>query len=236
MALPVLNDSPMYETTVPSTEEVIRFRPFLVKEQRTLLIAFESQDRKQILNAVLDTIQSCAGVNPRPWPMYDVEYVFVQIRAKSVGETTDISIKCTECDNKSPIKVDFNDVTIEKQNVPNIIKLTDDIDIELKHPSFHDMVNNHVITSEETTTTDRLTESILLSIAAVITEEERLSFDDEPHQEKLRFFNSLTNEQFAKIKDYIDSAPKMVYDAKWKCESCGNENERRLSSIDDFFS
>ena len=78
--------------------------------------------------------------------------------------------------------------------------------------------------------------SILLSIESVLTEEEQISFKDEPREEKLRFFNSLTNEQFAKIKDYIDSAPKMIYDAKWDCEACNKPNERRLSSIDDFFS
>lgn len=236
MALPVLNDSPLYEATVPSTDEVIRFRPFLVKEQRTLLIAFESQDRKQILSAVLDTIQSCAGVDPRDWPMHDVEYIFVQIRAKSVGESADVSIACAKCGNKTAIKVDFNDVVIDKQEISNVIKLTEDIDIELKHPSFYDMLNNHIITSEDATVTDRLTESILLSISAVLTEEERIVFKDESHQEKLRFFNSLTNDQFALIKDYIDAAPKMIYDAKFTCESCGYENERRLSTIDDFFS
>lgn len=236
MALPVLNDSPIYQVTVPSTDEVIKFRPFLVKEQRTLLIAFESQDRRQILNAVLDTIQSCSGIDPRPLPMYDVEYIFVQIRAKSVGETTDISIACSECEHKTPIKVDFNDAIIQKEDVPSIIKLTDDVNIKLRHPSFYEMVNNQIITNDETTVTDRLTESILLSIESVLTEEEQISFKDEPREEKLRFFNSLTNEQFAKIKDYIDSAPKMIYDAKWDCEACNKPNERRLSSIDDFFS
>jgi len=236
MALPVLNDSPIYEVIVPSTGEMIKFRPFLVKEQRTLLIAFESQDRRQILNAVLDTIQSCAGIDPRGMPMYDVEYLFVQIRAKSVGETTDVSIACTECDHKTPIKVNFNDAVIQKEDVPGIVRLTDDVNIKLRHPSFYEMVNNPVITNDESTITDRLTESILLSIDSVLTEEENIVFRDEPREEKMRFFNSLTNEQFAKIKDYIDSAPKMVYDAKWDCEACNKTNERRLSSIDDFFS
>jgi len=236
MALPVLNDSPIYEVTIPSTNEVLKFRPFLVKEQRTLLIAFESQDRRQILNAVLDTIQSCAGIDPRSLPMYDVEYIFIQIRAKSVGETTDISIACSDCEHKTAIKVDFNDAIIQKEDVPSIIKLTDDVNIKLRHPSFYEMVNNQIITNDETTVTDRLTESILLSIESVLTEEEQISFKDEPREEKLRFFNSLTNEQFAKIKDYIDSAPKMIYDAKWDCEACNKPNERRLSSIDDFFS
>ena len=107
MALPVLsNDKPMYEVQVPSTQETYKFRPFLVKEQKSLLIAFESQDNKQILTTMLNCIESCVpGIDLNKLATFDMDYIFTQIRAKSVGEKSTIVTKCIKCEEENKVEI-----------------------------------------------------------------------------------------------------------------------------------
>ena len=116
MALPKLNDVPKYEITIPSTDKKVYFRPFLVKEQKVLLIALESQDEKQILQAVVDTIKACIyeDIEIDKLAIFDLEYIFLQIRGKSVGETADLIMKCRECNHENKVKVDLEEIKIKK--------------------------------------------------------------------------------------------------------------------------
>ena len=119
MALPVLsNDKPTYEVVIPSSQETFKFRPFLVKEQKSLLVAYESQDMKQILNAMLNCIETCVpGINVKDLATFDVDYIFTQVRAKSVGESATILSACVECNEENEVKIDS--VTAGSSNAMN---------------------------------------------------------------------------------------------------------------------
>ena len=111
MPLPKLNnDTPRYEMTIPSTKESVMFRPFLVKEQKTLLVAFESQDQKLILSSLLGCLETCVpGINVRDLATFDVDYMFTQVRSKSVGESTTLLSACTECNEENEVKIKLDD-------------------------------------------------------------------------------------------------------------------------------
>ena len=112
MALPKLNDQPKFEITVPSTKEIHRFRPFLVKEEKVLLIALESNDQRQMLNAIADTVDACSNgsVRVNELTTYDIEYLFTQLRGKSVGETTKLQMICKECENTTEAVINLDDI------------------------------------------------------------------------------------------------------------------------------
>src|SRR5210317_1903295 len=112
MALPKLNDTPKYDIVIPSTKANVKFRPFLVKEQKVLLIAMESQDQTQILNAIVDTIRACAqsDINVAKLTAFDIEYLFTKIRSKSVGEKATVAIKCSECEHSNKVDVNLDKI------------------------------------------------------------------------------------------------------------------------------
>ena len=134
MALPKLNDMPKYSVTIPSSKQEVRIRPFVVKEEKILLIAMESQDPKQIANAILDTIVSCTEeqIDANSLTSYDVEYLFLQIRGKSVGEKSNVILKCMECGHDNEVTIDLGDIKIEGNIPDKKIKITDQISLEMK--------------------------------------------------------------------------------------------------------
>ena len=115
MALPVVNESSWYSLEVPSTKQEITYRPFLVKEQKVLLIASESQDKKQVMDAIVNTISACVQeeIDFRRLPTFDIDYIFTQIRGKSVGESTEIIIKCDECEAQNDVSLDITKAGIK---------------------------------------------------------------------------------------------------------------------------
>lgn len=236
MALPRLNESPQYELTIPSNGNTVKYRPFLVKEQKVLLIAFETQDKKQILNSVLDTIEACCpGIDKNKLTSFDVDYIFTQIRTKAVGETTNIVSTCT-CGHENDVSVNLENAELRNMNESDVVKITDNISLRMKWPSYHDIVNNETITSDTSSNTEIIYETIKISIDCVMTEEELIQLRDESPEEIDTFINSLTTDQFNKINEFISNAPSLVYELKYKCESCGIENNKTLEGIQDFFS
>ena len=189
MALPRLNDNPQYELTIPSNGNTVNYRPFLVKEQRNLLIAYESQDRKQILNAMLNTIESCVSeeLNLKKLTTFDVDYMFTQIRSKSVGETSDIIIRCSECDheNEQRIKLDEIKVPIEERNM--LIQVTPDLNVRMRYPNYDFFLKSQVLLSEDTSQSDMLLALVVACLESVETENERIDLGDESYEEILAF-------------------------------------------------
>ena len=198
MALPKLNDMPKFSVTIPSLNEEIRIRPFVVKEEKVLLIAMESNDPKQIAMAIIDTIVSCTEgkIDPNKLTSYDVEYIFMQIRCKSVGETTDIRLKCKECESENDVTVNINEIKINTEVPDKRIQLTDKITIEMKLPTYLEIAGNDKIVSNSTSTMDQIFGIICQSIDCVMTEEERFSFRDIKHEEQIEFIESMSREQF----------------------------------------
>lgn len=236
MAIPSLNSSPKYTVKIPSTGEIIRFRPFLVKEQKVLLLAYESQDKKQIVGSILDTVKSCVeeDIDVYKLSTFDIDYLFTQIRAKSVGEKVDIGLNCRACEVQNSVEINLEEVQIDVSTDSSIIKLTDEISVKMKYPSYEKFIKNTDI-FESKTSTDIIMGIIIASIESIMTEEENVLAADESHEDLMEFIESMTSAQFQLISDFIEKMPAMTMDVKFKCVSCGEDNSITLKGIDDFF-
>jgi len=237
MALPKLNDMPMYPVIIPSTQQEVRIRPFVVKEEKILLIAMESQDPKQIAGAILDTIVSCTEnkVEPKSLTAYDVEYMFMQIRGKSVGETSTINLACDKCEERNEVKINISDIKINSKIPESRITLTDKIIVEMKPPSYMQIAQSEKILGENSNATDRLFGLIIEFMDAVLTDDERIAINDIPHEEAIEFLESMTSDQFGKIREYIENQPMLKHEVDYDCENCGHHNNIRLEGLQDFF-
>ena len=238
MALPQLkNDVPKYEMTVPSTGEVVKYRPFLVKEQKVLLVAFESKDSKQILNSMLDSISSCVpNIKLDSLATFDVDYMFTQVRSKSVGETSTILHACKNCNEENEVKVRLDEI---KVNIPENwkktteIEISKDISVELKFPTYKDI--SYLNIDDNASDAELLMDTVAACMKAVKTEDEYILIKDEPKEEVEKFINSLTNQQLEKITNFASSAPKLSHTQNYECKKCKTENKIELSGLQDFF-
>ena len=236
MALPKLNSTPKYDITIPSTQQAVRFRPYLVKEEKVLMLAMESQDQKQSLAAIVDTIVACVSedIERTKLTTFDVEYMFTQIRSKSVGETSKVSIKCKECDHANEVVIPLESIKINMpEDVVSLIELTDEISVQLKWPTYSDLGDLDMAdgASQVTQTFDMIAKCI----DSVLTGDERISMKDEPKEEVMDFIESLTSEQFDKIREYVELMPKLKHDVEFKCVSCSDTNKITLEGMNDFF-
>jgi hypothetical protein len=235
MALPKLNTAPKYELTVPSTGEKVRFRPFLVKEQKILLIAYESKDRKNIIQSILDTIDSCVEeLDVKKLTTFDVDFIFTNIRAKSVGEKITVNMNCKSCSTPNEIEIDLDEIKYENLNLDMMVKINEDISIKMKYPQYDYFLQNQDF-FENKSGADTLILLVASCMESVMTEEEQFNIGDESIEEVDAFINSLSAEQFAKIQGFIEKLPKLTKEVKFSCENCGKENVNVLQGLDDFF-
>src|SRR6056300_707314 len=174
MSLPKLNNVPKYKITVPSTNKEVTFRPFLVKEEKILLIALESQDPVQIATAITDTVISCISeeISRKDLKSYDIEFLFLKIRAKSVGETANLLFKCESCDTENEVSMNLEEIKMNVVEIDNRIEISNNIYIEMKHPTFESISRNKKLTTDSPTT--QVFGLIQESISAVLTENERI--------------------------------------------------------------
>ena len=235
MALPKLNDKPKYEMKIPSTKEEVRFRPFLVKEEKVLMIAQESENPKDILHAVVDTLDACVdgGVSKSKLTVFDVEYMFTQLRAKSVGESANIAVECSHCKEQNEVQINLDELVMEvPPEKDSFIELTDDITLEMKWPSYMDIAD---LPSQDTGDAKVAFHVLNKSLAAVITEDERINMQEESDEEIESFIDSMNKEQFDKIQKFIESMPKLTHDVEFACEHCGEANNKTLEGMASFF-
>jgi hypothetical protein len=238
MALPRLNDTPKYDLVIPSLQETVRYRPFLVKEQKVLMLAYEAQDKKHILKAILDTIDACVdgSIEVNKLATYDIDYIFTQIRSKSVGETAEIQILCSECEQANEVNVNLGEIEIDaKVSSNNLVKINDTISVKLRHPSYSYFMDNDEFFGEGRSQTDMMLDLIISCLDSVMTEDEVIKISDEPIEEVRNFIDSLTTDQFGMITKFVEDMPAMKQDIKFKCNACGEENNRTLKGLDDFF-
>ena len=230
MALPLLNDTPKYELKIPSTGKKVKFRPFLVKEEKVLLVAAESKDPNLMISTIIDTIKACvqSNVNVDSLTTFDLEYLFIQLRAKSVGERAPLKIKCESCEAENDYEVDFDDIKCVVKQKDNVIKLTDDISVEMKYPSYNEL--------RDTDDEEEAGLNVLHScISAVLTPDDRIDVADEPVESVKNFINSMTADQFKKISEFATNIPKVEYDIDFDCEKCGEHTHIELRGVQDFF-
>ena len=236
MALPRLNETPEYEMTIPSMGRKVPFRPFLVKEQKVLLMAFESKDRNQILKAMLKTIDACTETDVviEKLPTFDIDYMFTQIRCKSVGESTDVVVKCKNdsCKHDNRVKIDLNDVQPPSGiNNDVVVDLTKDISVELKYPDYTTIFEN----MDDTNETQTMMNFIVNCVSSVHVGEERISMKDEPLTERMAFLESLNASQFQLLTEFINNIPQLNMTVSFTCEKCGESNNNELKGLEDFF-
>ena len=234
MVLPKLNTSPKYEMVIPSSKQTVRYRPYLVKEEKVLLMAFESNDSSQAMNAIIDTILVCIDENIKRETLttFDVEYMFTQIRSKSVGETSKVNVKCEKCETLNAVTINLAEVELDTpESVDNEIQLTPEVSIELSYPSADSLIS----IDKEATQAEKILATIVASIDVIKTEEERVSTKDVTKKEVEEFVDGMTGEQFSNLAEYVKNIPTLKENVEFVCENCGHNNSRELVGFTDFF-
>ena len=236
MALPRVNDTLNFNMTIPSTGKKVKYRPYLVKEEKVLLQAFESGDLKTCLEAIIDTLQACIQdkVDVSSLATFDVEYMFTQVRAKSVGETSVVNIKCSSCEHPNPYRVDIEGLDIEVKSFDNVVKVNDDISVEIKYPTYQALMLGDLERLQDEDA-DAVMQIIASSISAVLTEEERIDCSSLKLEEVLDFLNSMTAPQLRLVSESLTTMPALEHQGSFTCEECGKDNEVSLKGIADFF-
>ena len=240
MPLPKIN-TPTYELELPSTGKKIKYRPFLVREEKILVIAMESEDMKQITDAVIDILNSCIltrGVKVDQLSTFDIEYLFLNIRSKSVGETVEVNVTCPD-DGETQVQLEINvdDIKMVKnKNHKNIIKLDDTLSLKLKYPSMNQFVENNFETNESTSEIDRSLDMIITCVDTVFDEEESWSASDCTKKELREFIEQLNSKQFKDIESFFTTMPKLSHTVKVKNPKTKVESEIVLEGLASFFS
>jgi len=236
MALPKLT-TPTYELEIPSTDEKIKYRPFLVKEEKILMMALESKQEKDITQAVKDIVKECTfnKVNIDNMPMFDVEYVFLQIRAKSVGEVSKLKILCPD-DKKTYADVDLDLTEVSVQvgdDHTNKIELTNDMGVIMTYPTIDSFLESGI---EQITANNML--DVIGSCILQIYEnngEKVYQGKDQTKKELEEFIESMNSAQFKKVQSFFDTMPKLSHKVKVKNPKTKKVSEVTLSGLNDFF-
>ena len=232
MALPK-QSAPKYTCILPSDGREIEYRPFLVKEQKVLLLAQEQEDDAAMFRAVQDLITNvCEDVKSETLPVIDMEWLFLKIRSKSVGETANIKLSCTDpkCDGHGEAVVNLDDVEVVGDQPENKIMLNDEIGIEMRYPRVSDV--NQVQGKDQATQT---LEMLKNSIVTIFDEENVYPTADASTNELNEFVEGLTMQQLEKITAYFDSIPSLQLDVESKCTTCGRELKTTAKGINSFF-
>ena len=231
--------TPTYELELPSTQKKVRYRPFLVKEEKVLLIALESEDTKEITNAIRAVIKSCVltrGIKVETLPTFDIEYLFLNIRGKSVGEVIEVNLICPD-DGVTEVKknIPIDDIQIQRTDGhTNQIKLDDNIMMELKYPSLDQFIKNNFDFAEGNQM-DQSFELIGTCIDKIYTEEEVWTASDCTKKELTEFLESMNSSQFKEIENFFETMPKLTHTIKVKNPNTENENDVVLEGLASFF-
>jgi len=235
MALPRLNEFPTYTLKLPSTDQQVKFRPFVTKEQKVLMIALETGDRQNVAQAIEDIITTCTDIKDySQLTTFDVEYIFLQLRSKSVGEKADIKVRCDECGEFQDVQVDLSKIKVSGNTKPVKIKLTDSVTVEMRYPAEKEITANQALL-EAGSYTQELIELIVTSMYKIYTDEEMFLVSDSPKEEVYDFVESTTKPQFQKMVEFVTSIPQTKHDINFTCTSCGHESTLEITGISDFF-
>ena len=233
MALPKL-DSPVYELEQPSTGEKIKYRPFLVKEQKTLMMAQESEDDKQVKEALAGLISNCtfSEIDPYKVPIFDIEFLFLRIRGKSVGETVDLSLLCPD-DNKTRVNKSINleEIGVNmKVGHTNEIEITDKIKMIMRYPTLNDMED-----IDDVTQLGSVFPMILRCVHEIHDGEKIYNRVDMSEKDLEEFIDSLTGEQFEKVGEFFETMPKVQHAIEVTNPKTKKKGEVVIEGIQSFF-
>lgn len=232
MALPQLN-SARYETTIPSLGKTISYRPYLVKEEKILMLALESQDQKMIMRAIKDVIELCTfdDINVNKLAVFDIECLFLALRSKSVGENMDLKIKCSECEGLVDVLINVDEIVPPQVNTDNVVMLTETVGVTLRYPSF-EMVSNM---GDDIDTVDGAFKMIADCIDTIFDDDAVHNSADVTKKEMNDFLENLNSDQFKKMSTYFEDMPALTHNLNFKCQHCGHDNEMELKGLQSFF-
>jgi|TARA_Y200000002_G_scaffold357844_1_gene340669 hypothetical protein len=231
--------TPTYELELPSTGKTVQYRPFLVKEEKLLVIALESEDTKQITTAIKAVIKACIktrGVKVEALPTFDIEYLFLNIRGKSVGENLDVNIICPD-DKETEVKVNINldDIECHKnEGHTNKIKLDDSLMMEMKYPSLDEFIKSN-FDLEEKNQMDQSFDLIASCIDKIYSEEEVWASEDCTKKEMSEFLESMNSSQFKEIETFFETMPKLSHTIKVTNPKTKVESDVVLEGLASFF-
>ena len=238
MPLPKIS-TPTYELELPSTGQSIEYRPFLVREEKLLVIAMESEDTKQITNAIKTVIKSCIqtkNIKVETLPTFDIEFLFLNIRGKSVGEDIEVNIICPD-DNETtvPVKINLDEIQVQKnEEHTNKIKLDKSVMMEMKYPSLDQFIKNNLDLSASNTM-DQSFELIASCIDKIYTEDEVWATGDVTKKELIEFLDQMNSTQFKEIEKFFETMPKLSHTIKVTNPKTEVESEVVLEGLSSFF-
>ncbi len=231
--------TPVYELELPSTGDTIQYRPFLVKEEKVLVIALESEDTKQITNAIKNVIKNCIqtkGIKVETLPTFDIEYLFLNIRGKSVGEEIEVNVTCPDDGvTQVPITINLDDIKVQKnEEHTNKIKLDDTIMMEMKYPSLEQFIKNN-FDFEDGNAMEQSFDLISTCIDKIYTEDEVWATEDCTKKEIVEFLEQMNSFQFKEIEKFFESMPKLSHSIKVKNPKTKKENTVVIEGLAGFF-
>ena len=242
MPLPKIN-TPTYDLTLPSTGKKIKYRPFLVREEKILIMALETEDMAQITNAVIEILDECIltkGISVTKLATFDIEYLFLNVRSKSVGETVEVNVTCPD-DEKTSVQVEINVDSIKVQKVrghKNIIKLDDQYSMKLKYPSMTQFIESNFESGQdggEGNDIDKSLSMITSCIEMIYDNEESWDASDSSQQELEEFIEQLNSKQFKSIEKFFETMPKLSHKVKVTNPKTGVESQVVLEGLASFF-
>ena len=237
MPLPKIS-TPTYELVLPSSGKKIKYRPFLVREEKVLILAMESEDETQIATAVKDVIKNCIitrGVKVDDFATFDIEYVFLNIRGKSVGEDVEVLVTCPDDgETKVPTVINLDDIKVHtgKDHNKDIV-LDDDLTLRMKYPSMSEFIKNNF--SGEEITVEGTFDLIASCVEQVFNEEESWAASDCTRKEMTEFLEQLSSKQFKEIERFFETMPKLSHTVKVKNPNTGVDNKIVLEGLNSFF-
>lgn len=237
MALPILQ-TPVYTIKIPSTDQEVKIRPFLVKEEKSLLLAQQSDDINVMINTLKEIVSSCVKdkIDVDSLAVFDLEYIFTQLRSRSVGEYVELLFFCDDCeDPNAKVKktIDVSAVKVKRiEDHAKKIELYDDVGIMMKYPNIETLVSLEKVKDGNI---DAIFDVVANCIDYVYTKDEVFHAKEQTKQEIIDFLNSLTQEQFKKIERFFETMPKLSQNVEYDCPVCNKHHDKVLEGVESFF-
>ena len=237
MPLPKIN-TPTYELTLPSNGKKIKYRPFLVREEKILIMALETEDQKQITAAIIQILTACImtrGVKLNELATFDIEYLFLNVRSKSVGETISLNLICPDDEKTSvEVSIDLDSIKVKKdKSHTNIVKLDNNLSLKLKYPSMKQFIESNFEAGVETVSNTM--DVVISSIDMIYNEEESWNASESTKKELEDFIDQLNTKQFKLIENFFDTMPKLSHKIKVKNPKTDVESTVLLEGLAAFF-
>ena len=236
MALPKQNTI-TYSLIVPSTGKEVKFRPFLIKDEKDLLLAQQSEDPKSMIDTLKNVIKNCVtDIDVESLATFDFEYIFTQIRAKSVGENIELLLKCDKCDDEkalAKVSIDIKNLEVNiHESHQKKIPLFDDVGVMMKYPTF-DTIGQ--LTKIDETDINQMFDLVISCIDQIYNSNEIFHAKEQTRDEMIEFLNNLSSEQFSKIQSFFETMPKLSKEVEYDCPVCALKHKKVIEGLQSFF-